>query len=164
LLPEGICQLCVAGRLDMDHAYVNAIRRQVASSGLSGQVAFLGPLADEQLSEQLRLSQVLVVPSSYEGFGIVYLEGMGFGLPAIATSGGAAGEIITHAENGFLIAPGDAPALGDCLAALAADRQLLLELSLAAHKRFEIQPGWEQTCREIRGFLENFGRPDFGRD
>ncbi len=108
------------------------------------------------LSEQLRLSQVLALPSSYEGFGIAYLEGLGFGLPAIATSGGAAGEIITNGSNGFLIKSGDVAALKDCLRELAQDRQRLLEFSLAARKRYEAQPGWEQTGKSIRGFLEKF--------
>jgi glycosyltransferase involved in cell wall biosynthesis len=156
MLPREAWRLFVAGRLDIDRAYTGAILQQVARSGLSAQVAFLGPLADEGLSEQLRISHVLVLPSSYEGFGIAYLEGMGFGLPAIATSGGAAGEIITHGRDGFLIKPGDVQALRNCLWELATNRQRLLELSLAARKRYAAHPGWEQTGRNIRGFLENF--------
>ena len=60
---------------------------------------------------------LLAVPSSYEGFGIVYLEGMHFGLPAIAGTDGAAKEIITHGQNGFLVRPGNPQALAhhiDC--------------------------------------------------
>ena len=143
MLPRDAWQLSVAGRLDIDRPYTQSIRRQVAGSGLSGQVTFLGALADEALGEQIRASHVLVVPSSYEGFGIAYLEGMGLGLPAIATSGGAAGEIITHGRDGFLIEPGDVEALSDCLRELSADRQRLLALSLAARQRFAVHPGWE---------------------
>jgi glycosyltransferase involved in cell wall biosynthesis len=156
MLPKDAWQLSVAGRLDIDHAYSDSINRQVATLGLSGQVAFLGPVVDEGLSEQLRLSQVLALPSSYEGFGIAYLEGMGFGLPSIATSGGAAAEIITDGCNGFLIKPGDVPALRDCLQELAYSRKRLVELSLAARKRYKAHPNWEQTSRSIRGFLEKF--------
>ena len=43
------------------------------------------------------------MPSSYEGFGIVYLEGMAFGLPALATTAGGAAEIITSGQDGFLV-------------------------------------------------------------
>jgi glycosyltransferase involved in cell wall biosynthesis len=156
MLPKDAWRLSVAGRLDIDLAYSDSIRRQVTIFGLTDEVVFLGPLEDEELREQMRLSQVLALPSSYEGFGIAYLEGMGFGLPAIATSAGAAGEIITNGSDGFLIKPGDAPALKDCLQELAQDRQRLLELSLAARIRYESHPGWEQTGRNIRGFLETF--------
>jgi glycosyltransferase involved in cell wall biosynthesis len=133
---------------------VNSIRRIVAQRGLSDQVIFLGALDDKALGSRLRSSQVLALPSSYEGFGIAYLEGMGFGLPAIATTGGAAGEIITDGIDGFLIKPGDILALRDCIRELAQDRQRLLKLSLAARKRYEVHPGWEDTGRSIRRFLE----------
>ena len=82
--------------------------KQVADYDLSSIVHFHGSLDNAPLIELLKQSHVLVVPSSYEGFGIVYLEGMGFGLPAIGTTAGAAGEIITHGENGYLIQPDDA--------------------------------------------------------
>jgi glycosyltransferase involved in cell wall biosynthesis len=96
----------------------------------------------------------LVVPSSYEGFGIVYLEGMGFGLPPIATTAGAAGEIITHGENGFLVPPGDAAALADCIRLLMQDRERLSAMSLAARQRYDRHPSWQASAAKIREFIE----------
>jgi glycosyltransferase involved in cell wall biosynthesis len=95
----------------------------------------------------------MVVPSSYEGFGIVYLEGMGFGLPAIGTTAGAAGEVITHGKDGYLIEPNDDAKLAEILGGLAADRELLVRLSLNALNRYKSQPRWEETARSIREFL-----------
>jgi glycosyltransferase involved in cell wall biosynthesis len=102
------------------------------------------------------------VPSSYEGFGIAYLEGMAFGLPAIATTAGAAGEIVTHGKDGYLISPGDSHALAEHLLQLAMDRQLLLAMSLAARERFLAHPTWEQSGETIREFLLDWknGRSD----
>jgi len=98
----------------------------------------------------------MVVPSSYEGFGIVYLEGMGFGLPAIGTTAGAAGEIITDGEDGYLIEPGDDMRLAGLLDELTNDRELLVKLSLNAVKRYKSQPKWEETAEKIRAFLYQF--------
>jgi glycosyltransferase involved in cell wall biosynthesis len=98
-------------------------------------------------------AHVMVVPSSYEGFGIVYLEGMGFGLPAIGTTAGAAGEIITPGEDGYLIAPDDVNALAGHINELASNRELLLKLSLNAVKRYQVQPKWNETAKSIREFL-----------
>ena len=106
-----------------------------------------------QYSPMTSSHHLLAVPSTYEGYGIVYLEGMGFGLPAVATTAGAAGEIITHGVDGFLVPPGDAPALAQCLRCLAGDRPLLTALSLAARRRYLAQPTWEQTAGQIRDFL-----------
>jgi glycosyltransferase involved in cell wall biosynthesis len=110
-------------------------------------------MRDAELIEYLLWSQVLAVPSSYEGFGIAFLEGMGFGLPAIATTQAAAREIITRGKNGFLVAPNDPFKLAEHLLQLAEDRELLVRLSLGARLRYTAHPTWEQTTRHIRDFL-----------
>jgi glycosyltransferase involved in cell wall biosynthesis len=146
-------RLDIAGSSTSQSAYAQAILKQVAVQGLSSIVHFHGPLDNQPLIDLLKQSHVIVVPSSYEGFGIVYLEGMGFGLPAIGTTAGAAGEIITHGENGYLIQPDDAETLAKHLSDLAKDRTLLTQLSFNALKRFRQQPKWEQTTGKIRSFL-----------
>jgi glycosyltransferase involved in cell wall biosynthesis len=78
---------------------------------------------------------------------------MGFGLPAIATTRGAAGEIITPGENGYLVTPDDPEELAERLWGLAEDRELLARLSQGARQRFAAHPSWEQTTEGIRDFL-----------
>jgi glycosyltransferase involved in cell wall biosynthesis len=149
-------ELNVVGNLDFDRNYAEIIRRRAAEMR---PVRFSKPdrsnmLTDSELAAQLADSHMLVVPSSYEGFGIVYLEGMGFGLPAIATTAGAAGEIITHGRDGFLIAPNDSAALAQYIQRLIDDRPLLLSMSLAARERYLQHPTWEQSAERIRAFLQ----------
>ena len=123
---------------------------------LSSFVFLHGPLVDEPLKKIYQQSHVLVVPSSYEGFGIVYLEGMGFGLPAIGTTAGAAGEIIEDGLTGYLIQPEDHLGLASKLAALEKDRSLLTRLSIQARARYIRQPKWDQTAGQIQKFLRSF--------
>jgi glycosyltransferase involved in cell wall biosynthesis len=153
LLPSETWKLAVAGSLEMDQAYTAAIVRQVHSAGLGHQVRFLGPLQEADLVRQFIQNQVMALPSSYEGFGIAYLEGMGFGLPAIASTRGAAQEIITHGKNGFLVPPNGSQELARCLLQLSGDRSLLARMSLDARQRFLAHPTWEQTMERIRDFL-----------
>jgi glycosyltransferase involved in cell wall biosynthesis len=148
-------RLTVAGSLDMDTTYVQAIRRQIKEAGLVSRVTLLGALPTRELAARCASSHLLAVPSSYEGFGLVYLEGMHFGLPAIASTEGAAKEIITHGENGFLVEPGDAADLAQCLKTLMTDRQRLLEMSLAAQRRAAIHPTWNESAAQVRGFLRS---------
>jgi len=143
----------VVGGLNAEPKYAYEMERYVLTHKLSSVVKFHGALDKEPLIEMYRQSHVMVVPSSYEGFGIVYLEGMGFGLPAIGTTAGAAGEIITHCEDGYLIEPDDVESLAKILDELATDRKLLLKLSLDAVKRYRLQPRWEETAKSIRDFL-----------
>ncbi|MFZ5452264.1 MAG: glycosyltransferase family 4 protein [Thermodesulfobacteriota bacterium] len=149
-------RLAVAGSLTADAAYAEKIRRQMVGLDLTSRVNLLGTLDSPDLASLLARSHLLVVPSSYEGFGIVYLEGMSFGLPAIASTAGGAGEIINPGQDGFLVAPGDVAALAGHLERLLLDRGLLLEMSLAARANFARHPTWEESLRAIHGFLHSF--------
>lgn len=142
----------VVGGLTAEPRYAYEMERYVLTHGLSSRVAFHLSLEYEALTEKLKNAHVMVVPSSYEGFGIVYLEGMCFGLPAIGTTAGAAGEIITHGEDGYLVEP-TADRLVDIINELAMDRKLLTRLSINAIKRYKSQPTWAETARNIKEFL-----------
>ncbi len=155
-LPIEEWRLRVAGSLTMDPAYVRGIRGQLADTGLTGRVELLGTVADQDLAALLAKSQVQAVPSSYEGLGIVYLEGMRLGLPAIASTSGAAHEVIAHGRDGFLVPPGDVDALAHCLGLLLRDRERLLTMSLAARERSAGHPTWGETVARVHRFLHQF--------
>ena len=146
----------VVGSMNSEPMYVKLIREFITKHDLSSFILLHGPLDKEPLVERLEKAHVLVVPSSYEGFGIVYLEGMGFGLPAIGTTAGAAGEIIEHGQTGYLIAPEDSESLAAHLHSLAEDRGLLARLSINARERYLRQPSWTDTAQSIRNFLYSF--------
>jgi glycosyltransferase involved in cell wall biosynthesis len=145
----------VVGSLTAEPAYAKQMQEFVEGNQLSSLVTFHSSLDKEPLIEKLKQAHVLAVPSSYEGYGIVYLEGMCFGLPAIGTSAGAASEIISDGVDGFLIELGDAVLLASRLKALDEDRELLLRMSLAARARYLHQPNWTETAGRIREFLRS---------
>ena len=151
-LTSGTWQLAVIGNPNVDRQYTARIRNQIAAQHLT-KVRLVGAVQDTALANLLAQSHVLVVPSDYEGYGIVYLEGMSFGLPGIATTAGAASEIITHDENGFLIAPNKSAKLAVCLAALQRDRDRLARMSLSARERFLRQPSWEESMARVNQYL-----------
>jgi glycosyltransferase involved in cell wall biosynthesis len=146
----------VVGSLDSDPMYVRRIRELISKDYLPSRVFLHGSLDREPLVDKLKQAHVLVVPSSYEGFGIVYLEGMAFGLPAIGTLSGAASELIDHGITGYLIEPDDSRSLTQHLISLAEDRSLLRRLSLNARERYLRQPSWTETAKNIRAFLQSF--------
>lgn len=154
-LPRQGWRLTVVGGLDKDRDYVRRIQRQITQNGLGGRVTCTGALRDEEVAFCLARSHVLAVPSTYEGFGIVYLEGMAFGLPALATTAGGAREIISPGKDGFLTAPGDAEALAGHIRTLMDDRDLLRAMSLAAQARFAAHPTWEEGGVAIHRFLQS---------
>ena len=149
-----VFRIDVVGALTAEPRYAKQMQHFAKANGLASLVTFHSSLDREPLAEKLRQAHVLAVPSSYEGFGIVYLEGMGFGLPAIGTAAGAAGEIIDPGKTGYLIAPDDATSLAGYLQSLAEDRGLLARLSLNARERYLRQPAWTETAKSIREFLQ----------
>ncbi|HXD10609.1 MAG TPA: glycosyltransferase family 4 protein [Anaerolineales bacterium] len=150
---QSAIRLDVVGGLTAEPAYAQKIQEFISANHLSSAVFLHSALDNQPLIEMYKQAHLMVVPSSYEGFGIVYLEGMGFGLPAIGTTAGAAGEIISDGVDGFLIQPGDSLELANRLKALNENRDLLIQMSLEARQRYLRQPKWVQTAGQIREFL-----------
>lgn len=148
--------LTVVGDLAFAPRYVTEVKQQVGRLSVTGKVDFLGTVTDSELSRYLIDSHLLVVPSSYEGFGIVYIEAMGFGLPVIGSKAGAAKEIITHGIDGYLVTPGDTRTLSVHINGLIEDRNKLRAMSLAALDRFSQHPSWSDTGRAIHQFLHRY--------
>jgi glycosyltransferase involved in cell wall biosynthesis len=149
----GTSRIDIVGSLTSEPGYTKQIQEYLADNHLSSFVFLHGPLDRDPLIEKLRQAHVLVVPSSYEGFGIVYLEGMCFGLPALGTTAGAAAEIISDGIDGFLVQPENADELAGKLKLLSENRDILIQMSLAARNRYLRQPKWGETAARIREFL-----------
>jgi glycosyltransferase involved in cell wall biosynthesis len=147
-------ELTVVGR-PADEEYAAAVKRNVRRQGLGDRVRLTGELPDDELAETLRASHVLAVPSRYEGFGIVYLEGMSFGLPAIASRAGGATDVVADGETGVLVDPEDPAAIARALGRLDDDRDRLAQMGKAARRRYESHPGWRETTARVRRLLES---------
>jgi len=146
-------RLTVVGSLDVDPAHTAEVRQRIQQLGLFDSVRLLGSCPDDQLVEIMGDSQLFCMPYAYEGFGIAMLEAMAFGLPAIGSREGAAGETIHHGTNGFLLAADDRAGLAPLLVQLQRDREALLRLSLAARATYGRRPGWQDSLVVINDFL-----------
>ncbi len=151
-LPPGTVTLDMVGGAGFNRRY--ARRMHEMASSLDGAVRFHGQLDDEALAALLRRSHLLAVPSQYEGFGIVYLEAMGFGLPVVAGTGGAAREFVEEGVNGFLVPPDGAAALAEHLLALHWDRERLAAMGRAALERYARHPTWAESMDRAVAFLD----------
>jgi glycosyltransferase involved in cell wall biosynthesis len=145
-------QLTVIGRQDVDRGYTNQICTRIAALGPDAPVRLLGRVADDALAAAYASHDLLAVPS-YEGYGIVYLEAMRSGMPVLASTAGAAREIVTDGVDGFLTPPGDAAAIDAIVARLAADPTYLARLRAAALSRYARQPTWAQSMATVSRWL-----------
>ncbi len=72
------------------------------STGHQWKITFTGWIPDQELVALLNSADVLVVPSIYEPFGIVALEGMAAGIPVVASDIGGLAEVVEHERTGIL--------------------------------------------------------------
>lgn len=157
-LPKREWHLTVIGSVTADRRYVRRLRRMINRLDLDDSVTLTGRLSDAELVEQLHRHHLLAVPSTYEAFGIVYLEGMGFGLPAVATTAGGADKIVADTENGILVPPNDSQILADRINPLLSDRDTLLDMSFAARDTYEAHHSWTEAGKQIRTFIKRLNR------
>jgi len=154
-IPSAEWVLTVVGSLTRDKDCSKIMLRLVKRYNLSQRVFFTGLIPDAAVAENLMKSHLLVVPSQHEGFGMSYIEAMGFGLPVIGTTSGGASEVIKHDYNGFLIAPNDTQKLTAYIRQLERDRSLLSEMGINARKSYEEFPSWRDTAGTIHLFLHS---------
>ena len=114
-------------------SYTAALRRFVAELGLEDAVRFAGSVGDDALVEAMAGSDVLVVTSGHEGFGVPVLEAMTLGLPVVANDAGALPEVVGDA--GVLVDARDPYAVAGAVARVLRDAALRANLSEAAGRR-----------------------------
>ena len=83
------------------------LRNRIAELGLEKQVRLTGGLPHEQVMALMAKSDLFVLPSWGEGYGIVYIEAMAAGCIAVGAKDEGIEDTITDGENGFLVPAGD---------------------------------------------------------
>jgi glycosyltransferase involved in cell wall biosynthesis len=82
---------------------VSRLRGEARRHGVEDLVRFVGSVSDAELHGYLARSDVFVMPSRQEGFGIVFLEAMAYGKPVVARAHGGAPEVVLDGTTGILI-------------------------------------------------------------
>jgi glycosyltransferase involved in cell wall biosynthesis len=110
--------------------------------GIADRTRFPGWLDDRATADQLRQTDIFVLPSFSEGLPMSILEAFAWGIAVVATPVGSIPEVINHERNGLIVPVGDVPALGLALRRLVADSDLRRMLGNTARRdhaaRFDI--------------------------
>ncbi|HWF39034.1 MAG TPA: glycosyltransferase family 4 protein [Candidatus Acidoferrales bacterium] len=107
------------------------LRVLAAELKIEDRVHFLEKLSNEELAACYAHADVFALPSTGEGFGLVFLEAMVFAKPVVGVAAGGVTDIVRDGENGFLVTPGDAQRLSDALQTLMEDDSLRARLGAA---------------------------------
>ena len=81
------------------------LEAEARSTRQRGKIRFTGFVSDKEVIDLMKSADVLIVPSVYEPFGIVALEGMATGVPVVASQVGGLSEVIEHDRTGLFVYP-----------------------------------------------------------
>jgi glycogen synthase len=118
------------------------------------QVHFTGWLTPSEVAQWYCVADILVVPSWYEPFGMVVLEGMLYGLAIAAAAVGGPAEILEHERTGILFPSRDAKLLAEAVLRLVKDLPLRERISLASAQQVRRIWMWPAIVKMMRSVYE----------
>lgn len=132
-------RIVMVGRNDLPgesgRPYAELFTEAHAGADWLDRVEIRGEVDDEELWELYRGAGVLVAPSRFESFGLIYVEAMMAAVPVVALDAGAAPEVVEADRTGLLVAA-DAAALRDAVVELAVDPGRRSRMGLAGRARY----------------------------
>jgi glycogen synthase len=119
-----------------------------------GQIHFTGWLSAEEIARWYATADLLVVPSRYEPFGMVVLEGMLHGLAIAAAAVGGPAEILEDGRTGLLFPPNDAEALARAVLRLVGNSRLRQRIGTAAAEEVRHKWLWPRLVEKMHGVYQ----------
>ena len=149
--------VCVGSR-DRDPRHVAALERLVDRSGWGQRVHLVGVRAGPELAAAYAGSDLHVLATRLESFGMVLTESLARGVPVLATAVGGVPEAVGHVADGErpggLVPPDDPGALAEALRHWLTEPRLRATLRARALERRATLPGWDATAAAIAAVLE----------
>jgi len=131
---------------------VERVRSMARELGIERNVRLLGAVDEAERQRLFAGAAVQLMPSRFEGFGMVAAEAMAAGVPLVAAAAGSLPEVVDAPNGGVLVPPGDARALADAVEALLDDparRETLSASARISARRFR----WEAVADRHFDFL-----------
>ncbi len=126
----------------------------VAEKKMETRVTFLGYLEESDKYSYLSLSDLFVLTSLHEGFGIVFMEAMHCGLPIVTTNHGGQVDFLKQDENAILIDVGDSKACSGAITRFEKDKSLYKKCSVNNKKKITDFYAHKVAFRYIEVFQE----------
>jgi glycosyltransferase involved in cell wall biosynthesis len=146
-------QLTIAGDRTRDLTAVTQLDADIARNGLGNRVSVLGVVSPSRLGALYAESDVFVLASHFEGYGMAYAEAIAHGLPVIGTTGGAIPDTVPPGA-GLLVPPGDILAFAQALRRVVGDGALRRRLASGAQAAAPQLPTWRQSAEIFASALE----------
>src|SRR3984957_20254627 len=124
---------------------------------VSESIRFLTNLSREEIAACYARSEIFALPSTGEGFGLVFLEAMAFGKPLVGAARGGITDIIEDRVNGLLVPAGNLKSLVDTLARLLENESLRMELGQRGAENVRHRYSFDVFVNDLERILEECG-------
>jgi glycosyltransferase involved in cell wall biosynthesis len=146
-------RLTIAGDRTRNPAVAACVDADIARHKLGDRVQVLGAVSDGRINTLYGESDVFVLASRFEGYGMAYAEALAHGLPVIGTTGGATPETVPP-DAGILVAPDDVAALAGALRRLISSNAERERLAAAARAAASALPTWQDSAKLFAAAIE----------
>jgi phosphatidyl-myo-inositol dimannoside synthase len=133
------------------------LQAQATKLDLNDVVHFFQGLSRKELAACYARSDVFALPSTGEGFGLVFLEAMAFAKPVVAARAGGATEVVENEVNGLLVPAHDPEQLAHALARLFLDDALRADLGRRGLDKVNGQYSFSVFASELEAIVEDLG-------
>ncbi len=118
------------------------------STGESWRIIFAGFIPTRDVIELLHAADVLAVPSVYEPFGIVAVEGMACGVPVVASNVDGLSEVVQHMKTGLHIYPRSPESIEWAVDQVFSNQNLAREMAYNAKQSVLAKYNWDSVAKE----------------
>ena len=146
-------RLTIAGDRTRNSAAAARLDADIAAHGLGDRVAVLGALPPESINALYLASDVFVLASRFEGYGMALAEAIAHGLPVVSTNSGAIPDTVP-AGTGLLVPSDDVAALAHALRRLIGDRAERQRFAMNARAAAAQLPTWQDSAQLFAGAIE----------
>lgn len=139
-----------------DAGFTADLRRRIERLGLADRLVLAGPRSWEQVGEAYAVSDLVVLPSRAESYGMVVTEALARGIPVIASDVGGVREALGETVDGvpgLLVTPNDPGRLAVALRGWLTDAELRRRLRAAARRRRDGLEPWPVQVRRMADVL-----------
>jgi glycosyltransferase involved in cell wall biosynthesis len=144
--------LTIVGSLDRHLPSVEQLREGLRAAGLEQRVSLAGEADAPTISTYYQRSDLFVLATEYEGYGMVVAEALAHGLPIVSTPVGAIPDLV-GGEAGVLVPVGDASALADAMAKVLDDPDFRRRLAAGAARVRDRLYSWEAASMRMADVL-----------
>jgi glycosyltransferase involved in cell wall biosynthesis len=137
--------LTIVGDTTRDDECARQVDQLIHQHQLQTRITIAGVLSEADLSERYAGSDVFVLASRFEGYGMAYTEAMAHGLPIIGTTAGAIADTVTH-QAGLLVAPDSVEELAKALKTMLNEPKTRENYAKEAKKTASFLPSWQASA------------------